>query len=259
MRPLWLLVLLVPLAGCINLDGPNLSGHDATLPPSRLHLLLTNADADRILVAPYYVPGRAPVDSALEVLRDRLLEATGKREVVLLPAKVLAVASTSTEHNWTSEERQALFATLVVPQEERSVAMPLLYLDGYGYSFGARAIALNGPDFISVFPDQFRGAGVNAPVHLKVPLELSDRIERQVVVHEAGHTLGLVDNGVPMVRRHVDSSDVCLCHSSNPDSVMSAGAETLDTTLTRLATGTAHDRFDADDLADLRAFQAAQG
>lgn len=74
---------------------------------------------------------------------------------------------------------------------------------------------------------------------------------RSVLVHEFGHAMGLVDNGIDMVRPH----EAATCngqpdegHSSNSQSVMNCTVETNG--IFNLA-GTPPTEFDADDRADL--------
>lgn len=74
-------------------------------------------------------------------------------------------------------------------------------------------------------------------------------VERIAVVHEAGHLLGLVNNGTPMVTPHEDTGHPR--HSTNPASVMyweveGGGVVNL------IKGGNAPDNFDANDIADLR-------
>ncbi|HUR25653.1 MAG TPA: hypothetical protein VM327_06540 [Candidatus Thermoplasmatota archaeon] len=75
-------------------------------------------------------------------------------------------------------------------------------------------------------------------------------IFRAVLVHEFGHAIGLVDNGVEMQRGHEDSAHPG--HSSNCDSVMYWEVETTGI-FSFLCGGrtTASTEFDADDRADL--------
>jgi hypothetical protein len=77
----------------------------------------------------------------------------------------------------------------------------------------------------------------------------TDAIERITVVHEAGHLLGLVNIGTPMVTPHEDPAH--RGHSVNEHSVMYWAVEGADV-VGMILGGTAPDNFDANDIADLR-------
>jgi hypothetical protein len=85
--------------------------------------------------------------------------------------------------------------------------------------------------------------------------ELCRNAELAVLTHEVGHLLGLVDNGLPMVRDHRDRDHGN--HDHDPDSVMYWQNErdaVFDVLLTRVDTlGDPALGFDADSLADIAA------
>lgn len=78
----------------------------------------------------------------------------------------------------------------------------------------------------------------------------TDAIEKVTLVHEAGHLLGLVNLGTPMVTPHEDAAH--RGHSSNEHSVMYWAVEGSDVVGMFLGGG-APDDFDANDKADLHA------
>jgi len=73
-------------------------------------------------------------------------------------------------------------------------------------------------------------------------------IERAVLVHELGHNLGLVNNGVPMQTPHQDTANGA--HDANTGCVMHFSVET---SLVSQLLGTVPDQFDAACIADLQA------
>lgn len=108
--------------------------------------------------------------------------------------------------------------------------------------------------YVAIFPDGWRDQLLGNEIKL-IPRSFGDDFtERAVFVHEYGHSLGLVNCGIGMQtgREHPDSR----CHSSSQESVMWPGvshdfgwAENLrDNEFVPY-------RFDADDLADIRAHQ----
>lgn len=216
--------------------------------------LLTNDIDSRIAIHAYYVEGREPVPAAMTWLAGRLEGLTGKVEVTVGPAVRLVTGTDARDTNWTSQRTRDLFDTLDVPSQAGTFPLVFLFLDGYGYTYGGKAAGFQAERYIAIFPDTFRGAGLSDPVDLAVPIPDPDGNEdRKVLLHESGHMLGLVDNGAPMVRDHVDRSEDCACHSSNPESVMASSVDTL----TVVKSVVQPQDFDADDLADLKAFRDA--
>jgi hypothetical protein len=246
------ILLAVLLAGCLVGPAPPSSGGTAS--GDRVSLLLTNERADRVVLRAYYVPGREPVQPVMDWLAGRVQDLTGKAQVTVAPFEPLATGTDSIETNWTSERAAAVFESLAIPDEARTVQLVFLFLDGYGYNGYGTAAGWQAEHYIGVWPDTFRGAGMSEPVRVSVPVpDPEGKSDRNVLLHETGHMLGLVDNGAPMVRDHVDRADPCRCHSSNPDSIMATGFD-LAATVRHLVEPR---DLDADDLADLRAFQDA--
>jgi hypothetical protein len=79
-------------------------------------------------------------------------------------------------------------------------------------------------------------------------------VEQSTLIHELSHSVGLVDNGVPMVAAHKDAPHGA--HCDNPDCVMywlnEGAADARDFALRRLLTGSSI-LFDAKCLADVDA------
>ncbi len=73
-------------------------------------------------------------------------------------------------------------------------------------------------------------------------------IEEAVLVHEAGHNLGLVDNGIPMQTPHKDAQHGN--HDSNQNCVMYWAVES---SLISQLLGTVPRDYDANCLAELQA------
>jgi hypothetical protein len=79
--------------------------------------------------------------------------------------------------------------------------------------------------------------------------------EQAVVVHELGHVVGFVNNGVPLVTNHEDSSHAH--HTTNSDCVMYWAVESKDNILTSIADlilGNQLNLFGAEVLQDAQAY-----
>jgi hypothetical protein len=245
--------VVVLLAGCAQPFDPR---PEDPGPMGRVEGLLLHDAAPRLVIRSYFVEGRDPVPSAMDWLAGRLKQATGKPEVTVAAPQQVDFGVPSEKRNWTAEQARGAFASLTIPREAGSVNLVVLFFDGYGYSYG-RARGFQDGQFLAIFPDTFRTiVGVGDPVDLEVPDPAYDGEADQVVLlHEAGHMLGLVNNGLEMVHDHVDRTEECLCHSSNEASVMFTGNHDIADLLMRGLEP--YDSFDEDDLADIRAFQAS--
>lgn len=248
----WLAIMLLSMAGCLAPpQGPDRRS-DAGM--DNVSRLLTNDVDSRIAIHTYYVAGREPAPAAMDRLAGRLKELTGKVEVTVAPFVAISTGTDSKDTNWTGARASVVFRGLDVPEEPGTFAFVVIFFDGYGYTYGARALGFSGGDFVAMFPDAYRGVGLTAPVAVRVPVPDPDGSQDlRILLHESGHMLGLVDRGAPMVRDHVDRSEECACHSSNPESIMATSVDTV----TVVKSLVEPRDFDADDLADLKAFQQA--
>lgn len=71
-------------------------------------------------------------------------------------------------------------------------------------------VSVNGTTIIAIFKDVIEAVSPNAAVAVYV--------EQSTVIHEVGHALGLVNNGIPTTSDHHDSAHTG--HCKNPDCVM---------------------------------------
>jgi len=124
----------------------------------------------------------------------------------------------SSQDNWTSAQISALAA-----QHQAGSASPgtsrffVYFLNGYfnkgnGSEKGVLGVSLGGTNILAMFKPviQSTSSGV-AEIVPKF-------VEQSTMVHELGHALGFVNNGVPMVVDYQDKEHGA--HSSNEDDVM---------------------------------------
>ncbi|HWG90651.1 MAG TPA: hypothetical protein VNZ52_07355 [Candidatus Thermoplasmatota archaeon] len=247
------------LAGCINPfsdEGKNLRsgpGSDARLyirsdPHPKLHVVID------------YVPGYAPNDDAVNVLLATMREVLDKTEVTL--SKHGDLPKRGDTHVYTVADLNALEREYREDYHKGDTAvMHFMYLDGKlqtesknGCVLGA---AYHGSSIV-MFKNCIR-TSVEQNEGLLGPKDkaLETIIERSVLVHEMGHLLGLVDNGIPMQRDHLSRDpNHTPHHSTNQNSVMYWAVESSAALagLVKLSSNTAIPyKFDSDDLADIDA------
>lgn len=237
--------MLVLFAGCIapgaGLDAPTLE-----------QALLWSVTRE-IVVEVDHVEGRMPSDLAIDELETALTRATGKPVRIQGPSEIALAREPSDAYQWTQETLLAVERTSRDADTDGHVVgtaayLHVLYLDGeYKENFG---VNIGEVSFLFVDPIEDIGLPVKNGIG-------RDHMERAVLVHEVGHALGLVNDGIPMARPHEHPDDPH--HSANPESVMRPGTDTYSGMLGMIGAGEPVPyEFDADDLADLAAFRASE-
>lgn len=143
--------------------------------------------------------------------------------------KVLPVQNEAT---WTIDEvvdlnkKQALSSSKAV--------MNIYFLNGRAAeNRNIIGFHINGGGTIAIFKEVIREAASGETLPL-----VAEYVEQTTLIHEVGHALGLVNNGVPMVDSHQDKEHGA--HCSNPDCVMyyaNEGSEGLLKLARKLAKG----------------------
>jgi hypothetical protein len=252
------LVMLLGLPGCIEGGSVSAEQAEANLYAHGLPAALVwSRPFPELLVEIDHAPGRAPSSLALDALADTLREVTAKQRVTLLPPTPLpSEARFASDHGWRLPELQALREAFFDARprtghgEGASARLHVYYLNGWYAGEGGESMGVFVTDAVFVFPDAMQG---HPPVAGLPRRPLAEYLERHTLVHEVGHAMGLVDNGIPMVRPHVAEDG---SHSVNPRSVMS-GIDAWTGNLDAVQDNAwAPYRFDEDDLADLAAFRA---
>lgn len=202
---------------------------------------MRNSDFNAINIEVFYVTNLQPAAESLEVFRRDVLNITQKESVTMLPPKEIPRQAAISKQTWwnISEEFRtrplfdgrnltimAFFLDECLPTE---VNASLCQAIGYTTSFYG---------LIEVFPEAFQ---IYDPAFRAA-------YDYVVLLHEFGHLIGLVDNGMRMQRDH-ENPDIS-AHSANPESIMWPGMP---------ADGAAlwNRTFDADDYADIEACRNA--
>ncbi len=241
------------------------SGADAdvdgasTTPRSRPERYIRGDVDTRLVIELDGVAGAGPRATAQSQLVARLSSLLDK------PAGVVVVAgdvipSRGADHAWTFEELVALGdATFDDDPTPGTVVMHVMWIDGHDADDSASGAVLGiswGNLHIAMFHDTIASVCSGGG-----PL-LGERIcsdtEYGVWLHEVGHTIGLVDDGIPMVTPHADAAHAA--HDASSDCLMywaydgSAGGDLIRSTL--LGGGSGAPDFDAACLADVAAVRA---
>lgn len=188
------------------------------------------------------VSGEDPDEGALSLLLARATEHCNKPggiSIVLDPDVPAAPPpADGSPRQWTLDQLGAFAAAhRTVQGTPGNAVLHIVYVDGLLASPPNVLGASFGPTQIAVFKDQLRSSfGSSEPA-----------LEGRVLVHEMGHELGLVNEGIPMITPHEDPAHPAHCDNSSCVMFWTLhGALSPDQPLPP-------DDYDADCLADLRA------
>ena len=232
------LVLAVAGGGCLGSGPGGLFSRDAG--PKDF---LSSKTYTKWVVEVDTVQGMDPPPGVLELAKQRLESVANKpdgiefRQGQTLPTR---------GGTWTDKDiLDYADAHADVKTSGKTAALHMLFLDGQysngqvlGVTFSTSDGSRSGP--VAIFSQAIKdGCG---------PLCLSGTTPafKAVAVHELGHAIGLVNNGIPMVNDHEDKSHPG--HSSNSNDVMYYAAETNG--VFNFVNGGSND-YDAADRADL--------
>ena len=212
--------------------------------------------SDTILVEVAAVAGRNPSPGTLDHLRTTLANVTGKAVVIAGPTVIPAQGGGYDEDDLERIHlAHGFFADGKGFLDGHRVVLHVLYLDGRmaGDDDGHRTLGrtLLSQGVVAIFRDTYSSAH-RVTNGTKVPAMAE--IDRHVLLHEVGHTLGLVGNGVPQVRDHMAPDHPG--HSRYPESVMYFHPPM---TPDQRVSGPVAVAFDVDDLADLAAYRTRLG
>lgn len=200
--------------------------------------IMTPQPYTNIVVEAGYVDGRKPNQAALEYLVSTLRDVTGKN-VSLGPVHRIQPGSGAYDGDDIVEISRTTRKTL---SEKPTISIWVGYLNGTLKGGGAAGVAVAGT-VTAVFLDTIND--------LPFPPTTKLAIEKTILLQEVGHIIGLVNIGYKSPRDHEDPGHPG--HSKNTKSVMYWALMTREALIDFLANGAAPpDKFDADDLADLR-------
>lgn len=220
--------------------------------PSLPEALLGRGLTTSIIVEVDAVAGRAPDATALDLLRTTLAEVTGKAVAVTGPSEMPAQGGDYDMRDLERIHRATAFFGQDGFIDGGRAVLHVLYLDGRmaddDGDHRTLGRSLIDAGVIAIFRDAY-GQAHRLASGTKTPA--AHELDRHVLLHEAGHALGLVGN-IPMVRDH--DADDHRGHSRYPESVMYFHPPM---TPDQFVSGPVATTFDVDDLADLAAYRRA--
>lgn len=229
---LWVVAALVvaSFSGCLS------------TPRSSSHGFLSADPYSKLVVEIDSVEGKSPRSSAVALLQQRINERLSKPGGVTVFQDAIA----GTGSSYSLDGLRALESQHRDHHAQGdTMALYILYVNGHSDQDTSNGKVLGvhyGTQSLALFKDSIDGSG---PLGLSFGVE---DVERSVLIHEFGHVLGLVNNGLKMTADHEDPEHPK--HSTNKDSVMYWAVEnTLGLPL--LSNGPPN-QFDASDVEDIR-------
>jgi hypothetical protein len=204
--------------------------------------------------------GAAPDAAAIDVLRSTIMDVTG-RDSAHVDIQQSADIPAEPDKKYTWDEIQALEnAHRSRHTSGDTVALYVVYVAGGSQDDSSSGKVL-GAAYHGTSIVMFKGnidASTGGTLSGKPP---TTYLERAVLVHEAGHAMGLVNLGAPMQTNHEDGGHPH--HSSNQQSVMYWAVENTGGLFGLVNCLASPDdcgipyKFDANDEADLRALRGS--
>lgn len=201
-------------------------------------VMLQPQPAARLVLEVLQQPGAEVFVPAVDRLASTLRDVSGKPVDRPAPGRV----DTADERHSIAEIRALADQYGRSAQGGGQATLRVLYLRGqFAESDTVLGIAVRG-DTVAIFPEVVRSAAT--------PVVRASQIEDAVLMHEAGHALGLVDLARDTGRADRDHPG----HSTNRDSVMYWAVES--SLVAQLLGGPPPREFDADDRRDLAALRS---
>lgn len=228
-----LLVLVPAFAGCLDqfADSFRVDPYD----------YIRDDDFQEWIIEIDYVEGHRPAADATNLLQQRM-ESLVQKDTVRV---IVDDAMSESQGSWSSDE---IFALRDQYQDRQTgdgtVVTWVGYLDGQSSAGSSVLGVAQGYEVVAMFDERIEAtAGF---------LVGATAIEEAVLVHEFGHIIGLVNNGIPMVTDREAQScngEDTHAHSTNEDSVMYCAVATDD--VSAVFGGPPPTQFDANDRQDV--------
>jgi hypothetical protein len=212
---LWVLLLsaLIATAGCSFGEGSS-SSSSTGQDPFALDILSLYSTVTFMTVHVAYEPDAKPFTgsfpdggqywSVLQNNLDALFLGHTIEPTIVVPKDIsqMVQIAKQAQTSWTLNQIYTLAQSLWdTPQTSTSVQFYVLYLNGFYNDNGEVnqeiiGLSIGNTPIIVVFKDVITSSGY--------PLLVEQIMEQATLVHEFGHAMGLVNEGVPMISNHED-------------------------------------------------------
>jgi len=240
---------LVVSCGKTILDTPSVEGSSFLNVTPTHYFQVTQ----RIVVEVYYEAGAEPFTGLWNILEDNLnaiFQYRTTKPVLIIPKVIpdMTLIPEQGKSTWTPEEVLNLNASFKKGRSTESEAHFYIYfLKGNAKdSNSVIAFSIKGTPVIGVFKDVIKNSG--GPI-------VQNYVEQSTLVHEMGHGLGLVNDGIPMKTPHLDLNHGS--HTTNTNCVMywqNEGLSHLMTYVQKYITSNSKVMWGAEVLSDAQAF-----
>jgi predicted Zn-dependent protease len=214
-----LLILLVLVSACGKLPLPSIR-----LKSSKTHQDVSPIfNSDKLVIKVYYEAGAEPYVDAIGPIKswdllEKNLEAMfqGKpnRPTIIVPKTLeeMTKIENSNKTLWTVDDVINLAKTTEAAAPVGTSVFRLYFINGvYKEESATIGFHINKTNIMAIYKDVIKSTPASTPF---VPRY----VEQATIIHEMGHAMGLVNNGVTMVTPHQDTEHGA--HCSNPECVM---------------------------------------
>jgi len=254
-RWLTLSFLIFSLSSCSDKDE-----NSSFIQQAAIAATVFDIDVTDFRVAVFYEPGAEPYTGAAgpndtwditkESYEALFLNHTGRTVTVPATLGAMTAVADQNQTDWTVEELITLGQqTLSDISTGTIITMPVIFVEGrYEGSNSILGVHITGHPYAFIFKDVIDTVGS--------PGIQRQYVEQATVIHEVGHAIGLVNNGVPMVTNHEDVSHAK--HSTNSNCVMYWAVESTSDIVNSLLSailGNQTNLFGSESLADGRGYR----
>ena len=233
------MLVLVPTSGCLGEDGLDVFPEKKGIPGGLTLACLRDSSFTSLVVEIDHAPGYRPYTSSAELLVERLEQVCEKPGGISVQYSEVNFGQ---QDSWSAQDvrDKGWDHKDGSPMDGSTLRWQILFPEGTYEDDSVLGVAVDAST-MALFGDSIEEADglLGRP-------SVED-VENSVIVHEAGHLLGLVNLVYQSPTNHEDPEHPG--HSNNDESVMYWAIES--TGLRNFITGDLPTEFDADDLADL--------
>jgi predicted Zn-dependent protease len=219
--------------------------------------------SSQINIKVYYEEGAEPYTDSLPVLDLKLWDLfqinmnalfEGKNTVIKIPKSLdeMTKMPNSQKGTWSMDDVLSLSKVYPLTYEPGITTFQIYFLNGYAQEdTSIMGFHISNTRAIAVFKNVFK---YSTAEDVLVPKYL----EQTTLIHEMGHALGLVNNGIEMSTAHQDTANGA--HCGNPDCVMyhsNEGAANLTKFVTKVQEQKNFIMFDKQCLDDVKNYKSS--